>query len=316
MAKPKTKWIIVILGPTGVGKTDLSIQISREFPVEIISADSRQLYKYLDIGTAKPPEEVLKMVPHHFINNLNPDDYYSAGRFGREARQKIEEIFEKQKVPLVVGGSGLYLKALLEGFFEGEVRNDNIKSSLQKRLEQEGSQPLYEDLLKIDEATARRLHPHNGKQIIRALEVYLSTEEQLSELQKKKMPAPDFETLKIGLIKEREQLYEDIDRRVDQMFADGLLPEVARILEMNYDKTLNSLNTVGYREVIQYIEGEMDYQTCVELVKRNSRHYAKRQITWFKSEADIRWFEIVNREQIPEIASKIVQLYLDKNFEI
>jgi tRNA dimethylallyltransferase len=183
-------------------------------------------------------------------------------------------------------------------------------------LEQEGSQPLYEYLLKIDEVTARRLHPHNGKQIIRALEVYLSTGEQLSELQKKKIPPPDFETLKIGLIKEREQLYKDIDRRVEKMFEDGLLAEVAHILDMNYDKSLNSLNTVGYREVIQYIEGEIDYETCMDLVKRNSRHYAKRQITWFKSEADIRWYEIENSEQIPGIASKIIQLYLDKNLEI
>ena len=315
MAKLTEKWIIVILGPTGVGKTDLSIQISKKFPVEIISADSRQLYKYLDIGTAKPSESVLKMVPHHFINMLNPDQYYSAGRFGRDARRKIEEIFERQKVPLVVGGSGLYVKALMEGFFEGELRNDNIRKSLQKRLEQEGSQPLYQDLLKIDEVTARRLHPHNGKQIMRALEVYLRTGELLSELQKKKMPAPDFQSLKFGLLKERQQLYEGIDRRVDQMFADGLLAEVARILEMDYDKSMNSLNTVGYKEVIRYIEGKIDYETCVNLIKRNSRRYAKRQLTWFRPEEDIRWYKIEKAEQFPGIASEIVELYINKNLE-
>lgn len=315
MAKLTEKRIIVILGPTGVGKTDLSIQISKKFPVEIISADSRQLYKYLDIGTAKPSESVLKMVPHHFINMLNPDQYYSAGRFGRDARRKIEEIFERQKVPLVVGGSGLYVKALMEGFFEGELRNDNIRKSLQNRLEQEGSQPLYQDLLKIDEVTARRLHPHNGKQIIRALEVYLSTGELLSELQKKKMPAPDFQSLKFGLLKERQQLYEGIDRRVDQMFADGLLAEVARILEMDYDKSMNSLNTVGYKEVIRYIEGKIAYETCVNLIKRNSRRYAKRQLTWFRPEEDIRWYKIEKAEQFPGIASEIVELYINKNLE-
>jgi tRNA dimethylallyltransferase len=315
MPKQTEKWIIVILGPTGVGKTDLSIQISKKFPVEIISADSRQLYKYLDIGTAKPPKSVLKTVPHHFINMLNPDEYYSAGKFCKDARQKIEEIFTRQKVPLVVGGAGLYVKALLDGFFEGELRNENIRKSLQKRLEREGSKPLYKDLLKIDKATAGKLHPNNGKQIIRALEVYLSTGELLSELQKKKMPAPDFQALKFGLVKERQKLYEDIDRRVDQMFADGLLAEVAAILEMEYDKTLNSLNTVGYKEVIQYIEGNIDYETCVELIKRNSRHYAKRQLTWFRPEEDIRWYKVEDAGQFPEIASEIVELYISKNLK-
>jgi tRNA dimethylallyltransferase len=315
MTKLKEKLIIVILGPTGVGKTELSIQISGKFPVEILSADSRQLFRYLDIGTAKPAESVLKMVPHHFINMLNPDEYYSAGRFGRDARQKIEEIFDKKKVPLIVGGSGLYVKSLLEGFFEGELRNENIRGSLLGRLEKEGSQQLYQDLLKIDEVTAKRLHPHNGKQIIRALEVYLSTGEQLSELQKKQMPAPEFQSLKFGLVKERQKLYEDIDRRVDQMFTDGLLAEVARILEMDYDKSLNSLNTVGYKEVIQYIDGKIDYETCVNLIKRNSRRYAKRQLTWFKPDEDIHWFKVEGISQIPEIASKIIEMYLHTNLE-
>jgi tRNA dimethylallyltransferase len=163
--------------------------------------------------------------------------------------------------------------------------------------------------------SAKRLHPHNGKQIVRALEVYLITGEILSELQKKKMPAPNFQSLKFGLVKDRQKLYDDIDRRVEEMFAAGLLAEVAGILEMDYDKSLNSLNTVGYKEVIQYIEGKIDYKTCVELVQRNSRRYAKRQLTWFRTEEDVRWFKVETAKQLPGIASQIVEHYLNKKME-
>jgi len=301
--------IIVILGPTAVGKTDLALEISQFLAVEIISADSRQLYKYLDIGTAKPSEEILKRVPHHFINMLKPDQDYSAGRFGEDGRKKIEEIFERNKTPLVVGGAGLYIKALLEGFFEGEIHNNKIRKSLQDRLKQEDSLTLYQELNKVDPEIAQKLHPHNGKQIIRALEVYLSTGERLSDLQKNKLPASDYHSLKFGLMQERNTLYKRINRRVERMFQDGLLGEVTKILNLGYDEGLNSLNTVGYAEVIQYMKGNMDYESCVEQVKRNSRHYAKRQLTWFRADKDIHWFNIEDQQELGTVAREIVTIF-------
>lgn len=309
MVHPSKRNIIVILGPTAVGKTDLALEISKFLDVEILSADSRQLYKYLDIGTAKPSEEMLRKVPHHFINILKPDQDYSAGRFGEEGRKKIEEIFERNKTPLVVGGSGLYIKALLEGFFEGEIRNDRIRKSLQVRLKREGPLTLYRELSAVDPKISQKLHPHNGKQIIRALEVYMSTGERLSDLQKNKLPAPHFNSLKFGLMQERSILYERINQRVEKMFQNGLVGEVTNILEMGYDESLNSLNTVGYAEVIQYLNGNLDYKSCVEKIKQNSRHYAKRQSTWFRADKEIHWFNIEDPQELGKIAGQIITIF-------
>ncbi len=301
--------VIVLVGPTGVGKTHLSELLAEQLPVEIVSADSRQIYRYMDIGTAKPPKELLLRIPHHFIDILNPDQYYSAGEYGKDARQRIKEIFQRKHVPLIVGGSGLYLRALLEGFFENDVRNQKIRESLEERLRREGPQSLHRDLQKVDPESARRIHPNNSQRIIRALEVYLASGVPLSRLQQKKLPPPSFSALKFGLTRERKKLYADINRRVETMFQQGLIQEVSRILGMGYEKNLNSLNSVGYKEVIQYLEGELDYDTCVELVKRNSRRYAKRQYTWFRADPEIQWIEVEDEADFRRAANLIVQEY-------
>ena len=312
MMPDQEKVAIFIIGPTAAGKTCLSLSLSQKFPVEIISADSRQIYKYLDIGTAKPSKEILQQLPHHFIDILEPDATYSAGQFSLDARKVIDQIFGRGKLPLVVGGSGLYLKALLEGFFTRNVTNLKIRESLQKRLLQEGSQALHQDLLDVDPVTAERIHPRNSNRILRALEVYLSSGQRLSELQKAKIPPPNFRSLKFGIVKERERLYHDIDQRVEDMFRQGLLREVANILEKGYDPSLNSLNTVGYKEVIHYLNGKIDYQGCVTLIKQNSRHYAKRQLTWFRPDKDIHWHKVEHNDDIERIAEKISQLYQEQ----
>ena len=309
MIPDREKAVIFIIGPTAAGKTCLSLSLSQKLPVEIISADSRQIYKHLDIGTAKPSKEILHQLPHHFIDILEPDETYSAGQFSLDARKVIHQIFSRGKLPLVVGGSGLYLKALLEGFFTRNITNLKIRESLQKRLSQEGSEALHRDLLDVDPVTAERIHPRNSNRILRALEVYLSSGERLSELQKAKIPPPNFHSLKFGIVKERERLYHDIDQRVEDMFQRGLLREVANILEMGYDPSLNSLNTVGYKEVIQYLNGKIDYQGCVTLIKQNSRHYAKRQLTWFKPDKDIHWHKIENKDDTERVAKIIFQTY-------
>lgn len=312
MLPDKKKVVVFIVGPTAAGKTSLSLSLAQKLPVEIVSADSRQIYKYLNIGTAKPSKEVLQDLPHHFVDILEPDEYYSAGQFSLDARKVIDQIFNRGNLPLVVGGSGLYIKALLEGFFTGNISNLKIRESLQQRLLREGSEALHQDLLKIDRLSAEKIHPRNSNRILRALEVYLSSGERLSELQKAKIPPPDFSPLKFGIVKERELLYHDIDQRVEEMFQKGLLGEAANILEMGYDQNLNSLNTVGYKEVIQYLNGEIDYQSCVTLIKQNSRHYAKRQLTWFRPDKDIRWHKIENKGDVERLAGEIVNIYQDR----
>jgi tRNA dimethylallyltransferase len=298
---------IVLVGPTGAGKTELSILIASEIPVEIVSADSRQIYKYMDIGTAKPSNQILSEIRHHFINILEPDQNYSAGQFGLQARAVIDEIFQGNRTPLIVGGSGLYIKALLNGFFEGDIRDEKIRNSLEKRLAREGSQTLYEELIKLDRAAAMKIHPNNSQRIIRALEVCLAANEKFSDLQRKKLPKVNFRTLKFGINKPRAQLYEDINRRVDQMFNNGLVEEVKGLLGKGYKKSLNSLNSVGYKEVIDYLEGSIDFETCVDLVKQNSRRYAKRQLTWFRADHGIKWFSIYDKTDLPGVAKQISQ---------
>ena len=309
VAAAKNKVAIVLVGPTGVGKTALSVQLADEIPVEIISADSRQIYKYLNIGTAKPSDDILSKIPHHFIDMLEPDENFSAGQFGLQAREVIEQIFQREKIPLIVGGSGLYLKALLDGFFEGDVRDERIRNSLERRLEEEGSEPLYNDLVKLDKTAAAKIHPNNGQRIIRALEVCLTADAKFSDLQKKKLLDPDFTVLKFGINRPRSQLYADIDRRVDQMFENGLLAEVVGILERGFEKNLNSLNSVGYKEVIDYLEENLDFETCVKLIKQNSRRYAKRQLTWFRADDKIRWFMLDNKMGFREISRQIIKTY-------
>jgi tRNA dimethylallyltransferase len=308
--REKNKLVILLAGPTGVGKTELSFQIGQQLSVEIISADSRQVFKWLDIGTAKPAKSLLKVIPHHFIDFLKPDVYYSAGQFGISARTKIEEIFQRGNLPLIVGGSGLYIRAVLDGFFDGDSIDTENRKILQRRLKTEGSEALYEELIIIDSPVAQTIHPRNGKRITRALEVYHNTGKRLSELQRKRPASyPSFTALKFGLMRERSQLYQRINERVDQMLREGFVTEVQKILERGYDKNLNSLNTVGYKEVIDYLEGDISLDTCVELIKRNTRRYAKRQLTWFRAEKDIRWLTLDESEPLSEIAKKIIKIY-------
>jgi tRNA dimethylallyltransferase len=308
--KAKSKVVIVLAGPTGVGKTALSFHISQQLSVEVISADSRQLFKGLDIGTAKPEKTLLNKIPHHFIDILEPDEYYSAGQFGTDARLQIKKIFHRGKIPLIVGGSGLYIRAILDGFFSGGSADTDYRRRLQGRLKAEGSEVLYEELKEIDFSLAKTIHPRNGKRIIRALEVYQNTGKPLSELQREKpAEAPNFIALKFGLTRERTALYQQINERVDYMFQKGLVEEVRQIIARGYHKTLNSLNTVGYKEVIDFLEGEIDLETCVELVKRNTRRYAKRQLTWFRAEKNIHWLNLDEEVPLGEIAEKIIKEY-------
>ena len=302
---PKT--ILVICGPTGIGKTALSLEIAARLPSEIVSADSRQIYRFMDIGTAKPTREERRRAPHHFIDIRDPDQDYSAGEYSREARQVIEKIFQRGKLPIVTGGSGLYIRALLEGFFNLDAKDAQLRETLRQRLDSEGAEKLFAEFAEIDPELAAKTHPNNTKRMLRALEVFYLTGTPISQIQKaQKDPAP-FRWLKIGLTMERKQLYARINRRVEKMFDSGLVDEVRRLLEKGYSPTLNALNSVGYKEVISYLNGAADLFSCKEMIKQNSRRYAKRQLTWFRGEKDVEWIELADANALPGVADAVLK---------
>lgn len=302
----------ILVGPTAVGKTEVALSVAQKLPVEIVSADSRQIYRYLNIGTAKPTRNQLAQVKHHLIDFLRPDEYFSAGMFSRIGRKIINQILAKQKIPLVVGGSGLYISALVDGFFRLEIRDDKVRNSLRKRVLNEGVDVLYKELTTIDPAAAEKISVKDKQRIIRALEVFLVTGQKLSQLQETQSTPADFESVFYGLTAERNFLYDKINQRVDQMINKGLLSEIAGLKRKGFSPKLNALNTVGYKEVFAYMENALSYDEMLETIKRNTRHYAKRQITWFKRDKRIKWFMIGENTDIPGLTDKIISDFNSK----
>ena len=300
--------VIVIIGPTCSGKTNLSLKIAQLIPSEIISADSRQIFKYLNIGTAKPSIDQLQQVPHHLIDFLDPAENYDVSMFEKDAERIIDQIHEKSRTPIVVGGSGLYIKALIDGIFDTADKDEEYRKELLQKRKEFGNEFLYEELKKVDSISAEKMLPQNWKRVIRALEVYQITGEpiwkhhQKQEIKKEKK----YSFKQFGLIWNREILYENIDKRVDEMIEQGFIDEVKNILDMGFEKNLNSLNTVGYKEIIQHLEGEISIDRAIELIKRNTRHYAKRQLTWFRKDKRIQWFDISNISQLDQIAKNMI----------
>ena len=304
------KNLIVITGPTASGKSEFAMRLSEYLDIEIISADSRQVFKYMDIGTAKPGVDDLKSVKHHFIDNKKPDEYYSSGLFGNEANEKVNELLSCGKTPVVVGGSGLYIKSLCEGFFneEKDKRLFEIRSDLNKRLIKEGVDNLYNELKNIDIESYNLYHEKNPRRIIRALEYYYWKGENFSKSQAdKKIEGRKFNPVYYAISHHREKLYERINQRVIKMIDDGLVKEVESILMHPYDKNLNSLNTVGYKEIIRYLDGGLDLDTAIKEVQKNTRRFAKRQLTWFRGLESLNWIERVNYSEIILEIEKLVE---------
>lgn len=288
---PRSEIVLVLTGPTASGKTPVSIQLSRILDMEIISADSRQLYKHLDIGTAKPSKEELTAVPHHFIDIRSPEQDFNAGDFGKAARTVVDDIIKRKKTPVVVGGAGLYIRALIDGLFDAPSRDPGLRKKLEDEMKQEGSEALYQRLQEVDPKAAATMDAKKPRRIIRALEVHQLTGMPISRLQQNTDPLPH-PVIMAGLQWDRKSLYSRIERRVDQMLEAGLLKEAENILAMGYDPSLNSLQTVGYKEAFQYLRGEMAYDLMVGLMKQNTRRYAKRQMTWFRAEKRIQWIQM------------------------
>jgi len=299
------KNVLIVVGPTAVGKTYLSLKLAEKLTGEIVSADSRQLYKYMDIGTAKPTIEEQQQVTHHFIDIKFPDEYYSAGIYGKEARVVIDQILAAEKLPLVVGGSGLYIRALIDGFFDAEISDLQIKQKLKKRVEAEGLNVLYEYLTRVDPVLGNRISPYDTQRIIRALEVWEVSGVPLSRFQQTTEMKANFNPIFFGLTMDRQKLYQKIESRVDNMIRQGLLEEVSRLADMGYSDKLISLQSVGYQEVFKYFKGNLSYTRMVELIKQKSRNYAKRQLTWFRKDKRINWFNIERLENLNEVAIKI-----------
>lgn len=290
--------MVAVVGPTGVGKTEVGLFLAERFSGEIVNFDSVQVYKYLDIGTAKPSASERARVPHHLIDFLEPNEPFNAARFVELADRAIEEIVARGHLPLLVGGTGLYLKALLHGLFPVEVPED-LRAGLRERLAREGLEVLYEELKKVDSAAAAKIHPHDKVRILRALEVYYATGRPFSELAREHAFAPRrYRALKIGLTLPREELYRRLEARVDRMLTEGLLEEVRELLHRGYDPGLKPLRSIGYRHMIAYLQGKVPFSEAVRLMKRDTRHYAKRQLTWFRADPEIVWFHPEEKEKI------------------
>jgi tRNA dimethylallyltransferase len=255
----------------------------------------------MDIGTAKPPKKILKEIPHHFIDIIDPDEEYNAGQFGTDARKRIGEIFSREHLPIVVGGSGLYIRSLVDGMFEGARKDEAVRQVIEKRLEEEGPETLLKELHSVDPSATMTMKTLHRRRLVRALEVYHATGVPLSRWQAKKI-AIDFEPVFIGLRWERKQLYEMINSRVDDMMKEGLLDEVKKLEDKGYTDKLQSLNTPGYKELFAHLRNEISLERAVELIKQHTRNYAKRQMTWFNAEKRMRWFDMSSYKEIENIA--------------
>ncbi len=298
--------VVVIVGPTCSGKTETGILVAEKIGGEIISADSRQVYKHLTIGTAKPAIEELNKVKHYFIDELEPDQEFNASKFELGALAKIEEIFLKGKIPIVAGGSGLYVKALIDGIMNTVETDLDYREKLYSEREKFGDEYLYNELMKVDPKSAQNMLPQNWKRVVRCLEVFHLTGKPIWEWQENFKRDVDLEFLQFGLDWPREILYKNIDGRVDKMLDAGLIDEVKNVLSMGFSKELYSLNTVGYKEIISFLNGELTLEHAIELIKRNTRRYAKKQLTWFRKDKRIQWIGINSKNDFQSAAERIL----------
>ena len=301
-----TKTLIVIVGPTGSGKTDLSIGVAQHYACPIISTDSRQFYRGIPIGTAQPTAEELALVEHHFIASHALEDDFNCGAYEVAALARLEELFQRHDVVVAVGGSGLYIKALTEGMDDLPEVDPALRSSLAARLKAEGLEAMAELLHELDPAFYEVVDRKNPARVLRALEVCLTTGKPYSSLRTGVRQEREFNIVKIGTQMQRDVLYDRIDRRVDMMITEGLEQEAREVYHLRH---LNSLQTVGYREMFDYFDGKTTREEAIELIKRNSRRYAKRQMTWLRRDEEIAWFSPSEREKILQyLDSKICTL--------
>ncbi len=304
--------IIVICGPTAVGKTEYAIRTALRIGGEIVSCDSMQLYKYMDLGSAKPTVEEQSRVKHYLVDQIDPSEPFSAARYQILAKAAIEEIFSKGKTPVIAGGTGLYLNALLYDMdFSAPPADESFRAELYALAESSGAEAVFEKLKELDPDAASRIHPNNVKKVIRAIEAAASGE-KVRDFSKDLTPCTDYGTRLIGLTRDRQELYERINRRVDLLMEAGLVDEVRGLLDRGLTEDDISMKGIGYKEIIGYLSGRYDLDTAVDLVKKNTRHYAKRQMTWFKRYETMKWFDISGYDNDEACLEEIFK-WLEKN---
>lgn len=297
------KTLLVLLGPTGVGKTDLSIELAKHYRTSVISCDSRQIYKEMNIGTAVPEREQLAAVPHFFIQTVSVRDYFNCWEFEQQALRKIRELFEERDVVVMAGGSMMYIDAVCKGIDEMPTIDDEVRASVKEMFERDGIEASRLLLKKLDPEWYARVDLKNGKRVMHALEVCLMTGKPYSSFLTRTVKEREFNIVKIGLNREREELFDRINRRVDIMVESGMEEEARALYPLRH---LNALNTVGYKEWFDYFDGKFDREEAIRLIKRNTRRYAKKQLTWYRNDPDIHWFHPSQKEEIRSILNSLI----------
>lgn len=298
--------LLAIVGPTATGKTELSVRIAQKLGSEIVSADSMLVYRSMNIGTAKPTMAERKGIPHHMIDVADPDEMYNVLIYSRAAGKTLKEIHQRHNLPILTGGTGLYIKAVIDGYNFSEAGSDpELREKLKNECESLGRETLHERLKKIDPETASRLHINDVKRVIRALEVYYLSGKTLSSSSEKAKHTP-YKLLMYGLTMDREKLYTRIEERVDKMISAGLVGEVRDLLHSGYSDNLTSMQGLGYKEIILFLKGKISFDEAIELLKKNTRRFAKRQLTWFGRDSRIMWIDVGVRD-IEEVTSEITQ---------
>ncbi|MGC8971487.1 MAG: tRNA (adenosine(37)-N6)-dimethylallyltransferase MiaA [bacterium] len=297
--------VIVIGGPTASGKTQLAIEWALKLNGEIVSCDSRQIYKYMDIGTAKPTLEERRLIPHHLIDIIYPDEVMSAGEFQKLARKCIEEIYARGKIPLLVGGTGLYIRAVIRDIDFPPKVDEKIREMIKEKIKEKGLSNVYRELLEVDPVTASKISPNDEIRITRALEVYYATGKPISFYRRGiDIDYPKYDIVYFVLNPPRDLLYKRIEERVDKMIQLGLIEETKHILNMGYSPGIPSLQTLGYREIIKYLQGMYDLKSAIEEIKKETRRYAKRQLTWFRNEIRVK---LISYEEVKNAFCKIAR---------
>jgi len=296
------KRCMVLIGPTAIGKTDLSLTLARRYDCEIVSVDSMQIYKYMDIGTAKASNSERLEIPHHLIDIVDPDENYDAVKFAKDGLRAIHDIHSRGKIPLLTGGTGLYLRALLDGIFPGVPVDEKIRQQLRDRLLAEGPSKLHEELTLYDSISANRIHVNDSQRLLRALEVFYTSglpwSEHIAEHKNRPKGLNFTNALQIGLTTDRQKLYQRINRRCEKMLESGLEDEARKLLAMGYARDLKALGSIGYRHILNYIDGHWTKEESKRLLCRDTRRYAKRQYTWFSKLPSLQWFDVEERKTV------------------
>ena len=314
VSQPADPLLVAVFGPTASGKTALSLALAEQFHGEIVNCDSVAMYREFDLGTAKPSAAERARAPHHLLDCVAPTDHITAGEYGRQARQVLEGIKARKHLPIVVGGTGLYLRALLEGLFPGPQRSEELRVRLRERAGSRGSGYLHRMLRRLDSAAATRIHANDTAKLIRAIEICLASREKMSELwQRGREPLAGFRILRIGLDPDRHDLYERINLRAQHMFDAGLVEETQRLLE-KYGNDAGPLSSLGYKQAAQFVRGELNREQALHAAMQGHRNYAKRQVTWFRREPEVRWLQGFGDEtRVRQEAAALVRTALTVN---